>query len=62
MQTRLGALWPPLTSAEHPRYDSFPSSVTVFSESPIMDPAKSELTRGVQGILGSMIPCDIRKP
>ena len=44
-----------LTSADRARYDSLPPNVTVLSESPVMDSAKSEWIRGVQGMLGQTL-------
>jgi alpha-glucuronidase len=41
-----------LTRAERSRYEALPPHVTVLSESPVMDSAKSEWIRGVQEMLG----------
>src|SRR5580704_5368048 len=42
----------PLTRADAAKYDSLPASVSVLEDSPVVATARSELIRGVKGMLG----------
>src|SRR5437588_212329 len=41
----------PLTAVERAKYDSLPKAVTVLGDSPLLQTAQAELTRGISGML-----------